>query len=124
MKAGDPHSVPLPAEAMEILCFARDLTGDKPDRPIFAGMKGKAMSDMTLGKALKAAGASACTVHGMRSAFRDWVAEQTDFPGDWAEAALAHTLPNKVEAAYRRTKFVEQRRRLMDAWADYLGGAE
>lgn len=124
MKAGDPHSVPLPAEALEILRFARDLTGDRPDRPIFEGMKGKAMSDMTLGKALRAAGAGAYTVHGMRSAFRDWVAERTDFPGDWAEAALAHTLPNKVEAAYRRTKFVEQRRRLMDAWADYLGGAE
>ena len=51
------------------------------------------------------------------------MAEQIAFPGEWAEAALAHTLPNKVEAAYRRTKFVEQRRRLMVAWADYLGGA-
>lgn len=62
-------------------------------------------------------------VHGMRSAFRDWIAEQTSFPGDWAEAALAHTLPNKVEAAYRRTKFVELRRKLMAAWSDYLAGA-
>jgi integrase len=123
MKVGDPHCVPLSAEALEILRLARDLNGDKPDRPIFADMKGKAMSDMTLGKALSVAGAGAYTVHGMRSAFRDWVAEQTSFPGDWAEAALAHTLPNKVEAAYRRTKFVEQRRRLMDAWGDYLGGA-
>jgi hypothetical protein len=43
----------------------------------------------------------------MRSAFRDWIAEQTSFPGNWAEAALAHSLPNKVEAAYKRTKFLE-----------------
>jgi integrase len=123
MKVGDPHSVPLPAEAMEILHFARRLAGDRPDRPIFAGLKSKAMSDMTLGKALKAAGAGAYTVHGMRSAFRDWVAEQTDFPREWAEAALAHTPPNKVEAAYLRTKFVEQRRSLMAAWAEFLGDA-
>ena len=58
----------------------------------------------------------------MRSAFRDWVAEKTNFPADWAEAALAHTLPNRVEAAYRRTKFVEQRRELMEAWAAFLTG--
>jgi integrase len=62
------------------------------------------------------------TVHGFRSSFRDWVAEQTSFPGEWAEAALAHILSNKVEAAYRRTKFLDQRRKLMDAWADYLSG--
>ena len=56
-------------------------------------------------------------------AFRDWAAEQTSFPGDWAEAALAHTLPNKVEAAYKRTKFLEQRRKMMAAWAGYLAMA-
>lgn len=123
MKVGDPHCVPLSEEAMEILRLVRALTGDRADRPIFAGLKGKAMSNMTLGKALNVAGGGAFTVHGMRSAFRDWVAEMTSFPGAWAEAALAHTLSNKVEAAYLRTKFVEQRRTLMDAWADYLGGA-
>lgn len=53
------------------------------------------------------------TVHGFRSAFRDWVAEQTDYPGEIAEAALAHVIPNKVEAAYRRTDFLEKRRLLM-----------
>jgi integrase len=124
MKVGDPHCVPLPAAAMEILRLSRDLTGGKADGLIFVGLKGKKMSDATMSKALSAAGGGAFTVHGMRSAFRDWVAEQTTFPGEWAEAALAHTLPNKVEAAYRRTKFVEQRRGLMDAWADYLRGAE
>jgi hypothetical protein len=49
------------------------------------------------------------------------VAEQTNFPSEVAEAALAHTIPNKVEAAYKRTDFVEKRRKLMDAWASYCG---
>ncbi|KWV92437.1 hypothetical protein ASS64_14390 [Erythrobacter sp. AP23] len=55
------------------------------------------------------------TVHGFRSAFRDWVAEQTDYPGDVAEAALAHLFSNKVEAAYRRTDFLDKRRELLGA---------
>lgn len=123
MKAGDPHSVPLSSEALEVLRLARDLTDGKPDRPLFAGMrKGQEISDATMKKALTAAGSGAFTVHGMRSAFRDWVAEKTSFQGEWAEAALAHTLPNKVEAAYRRTKFVEQRRALMEAWAAFTNG--
>lgn len=62
------------------------------------------------------------TVHGFRSAFRDWVAEQTSFAGEVAEAALAHTIPNKVEAAYLRTDFLEKRRKLMDAWGAYCAG--
>jgi integrase len=62
------------------------------------------------------------TVHGFRSAFRDWVAEQTSFSGEVAEAALAHTIPNKVEAAYRRTDFLEKRRKLMEAWGAHCGG--
>ena len=59
------------------------------------------------------------TVHGFRSSFRDWCAEQTSFSGEVAEAALAHAIPNKVEAAYRRTDFLEKRRKLMDAWGAY-----
>jgi integrase len=63
------------------------------------------------------------TVHGFRSAFRDWVAEQTNYPGEVAEVALAHAIPNKVEAAYRRTDFLAKRRNLMRDWARYcLGG--
>lgn len=124
MKAGEPHCVPLSPEALEVLRLARRFTDGKLDRPIFAGMKkGQQISDATMAKALKLAAGDGYTVHGMRSAFRDWVAEKTSFPGDWAEAALAHTLPNRVEAAYRRTKFVEQRRKLMSAWAEFLGGA-
>ena len=59
------------------------------------------------------------TVHGFRSSFRDWVAEKTNWPGEVAEAALAHTIENKVEAAYRRTKYLEKRQDLMVEWADF-----
>lgn len=120
MKAGDAHSVPLAPAAVETLRQVRELTAVRKEQPIFPGLKGQPLSDATLAKVLRVGGGGAYTVHGMRSAFRDWIAEQTTFPGDWAEAALAHTLPNKVEAAYKRTKFLEQRRKLMEAWADYV----
>ena len=126
MKAGEAHSVPLSPAAIEVLERAGELSGAakvtdaRKGKPIFGGLKGQPLSDATLAKVLRVGGQGAYTVHGMRSAFRDWAAEQTTFPGDWAEAALAHTLPNKVEAAYKRTKFLEQRRKMMAAWADYL----
>lgn len=123
MKAGEPHSVPLVPAAMDILRELRDLLGADPAALIFPSMKrGKMLSDVGITKAFRLAGGTD-TLHGTaRSSFRDWVAEKTSFPGEWAEAALAHALPNKVEAAYRRTKFIEQRRTLMAAWADYLDG--
>lgn len=62
------------------------------------------------------------TVHRFRSAFRDWVAEETNTPGEVAEAALAHAVSNKVEAAYRRIDFLEKRRVLMRRWADFCTG--
>jgi integrase len=120
MKAGEAHSVPLTPDALGALRQVRELTKVRKGQPIFPGLKGQALSDATLAKVLRVAGGGDYTVHGMRSAFRDWIAEQTTFPGDWAEAALAHTLPNKVEAAYKRTKFLDQRRKLMTAWADFL----
>jgi integrase len=120
MKAGEAHSVPLTPAAVEVLRQVREITSVRKGQPIFPGLKGKPLSDATLAKVLRVAGEGSATVHGMRSAFRDWVAEQTSFPDAWAEAALAHTLPNKVEAAYKRTKFLEQRRKLMAAWSDYL----
>lgn len=123
MKAGEAHSVPLSAPAIEVLRRIRELTGARKDQPIFPGLKGQPLSDATLAKVLRVGGGGQYTVHGMRSAFRDWAAEQTSFPGDWAEAALAHALPNKVEAAYKRTKFLDQRRKMMAAWAGYLSAA-
>ena len=59
------------------------------------------------------------TVHGFRSTFRDWAAEQTNYPREVAEQALAHAIPDKVEAAYRRTDLFERRRKMMDAWAKF-----
>jgi len=59
------------------------------------------------------------TAHGFRSTFRDWASEQTAFPREVAEAALAHVIENKVEAAYRRGDLIEKRRKLMEAWAAY-----
>jgi integrase len=62
------------------------------------------------------------TAHGFRSSFRDWCGEETHFPREIAEAALAHAVGNEVEAAYRRGDALEKRRGLMEAWADYLEG--
>ena len=59
------------------------------------------------------------TVHGFRSAFRDWAAESTSFPNEVCEAALAHVIENKAEAAYRRGDALEKRRALMEAWAKF-----
>jgi integrase len=122
MKSGEAHSVPLTPAAVEVLRQVREITPIRKGQPVFPGLKGKPLSDATLAKVLRVGGGDSYTVHGMRSAFRDWIAEQTSFPGDWAEAALAHTLPNKVEAAYKRTKFLEQRRKLMEAWTEFLKG--
>ena len=122
MKAGEAHSVPLTDATIDVLHRVGELCGMRKGRPIFPGLKGQPLSDATIAKALHVAGGEGYTVHGMRSAFRDWAAEKTSFPGDWAEAALAHTLPNKVEAAYKRTRFLEQRRQLMASWEDYLAG--
>lgn len=76
------------------------------------------MSDMTLVKIMRDMDVAA-TPHGFRSSFRDWAADQTTFPGEVAEAALAHAVPDKVVAAYRRTDFLEKRRALMAGWGAY-----
>jgi integrase len=125
MKAGEAHTVPLSPAALDVLREIQGFIIGRPGEPIFPGMKGKPLSDMTLAKALRVAGGDAATVHGMRSAFRDWVAEKMPtVPGDVAEAALAHAIQNKTEAAYRRAKYLDQRRELMAKWADYLAGVQ
>lgn len=122
MKAGKPHTAALSDAAVEVLrTMAGFVVGHKGEL-VFKGVGGKRLSDMTLTKALRDAKVKDYTVHGFRSSFRDWIAEQTSFPGEWAEAALSHALSNKVEAAYLRTKYLDQRRTLMAAWADYLTG--
>jgi integrase len=117
MKSGRPHRVPLSAEAVAVLDAVRGLDAAF----VFpGGRRGKPLSNAAMTALLKRMGHGAITVHGFRSSFRDWAAEQTAFPREVAEAALAHVLADKVEAAYRRSDLFERRRRLMDAWAGYL----
>jgi integrase len=84
-------------------------------------MRGGELSDMSLSAVLRRLGVSndTATVHGFRSTFRDWAAERTAYPRELAEAALAHTNADKVEAAYLRSDLIEKRRGLMQAWADF-----
>lgn len=120
-KTDKPHLVPLSPAAFAIALEAREYWGDDPDQLLFPGMNGE-MSDATIMKALKVHGGGEYTVHGFRSTFRDWAAER-GFNDSWAEAALAHSNPDTVEAAYRRTVFFNQRRdKLMPAWEGYLRG--
>jgi integrase len=121
MKAGREHVVPLSPAAKQVFARASDLRTEG-SRFVFQGAKrDKSMSDMTLLKALRSMG-EPFTVHGFRSSFRDWVSEETSFPGELAEAALAHIIENKVEAAYRRGNLLAKRRKLMDAWGEYCSG--
>ncbi|TVV76024.1 tyrosine-type recombinase/integrase [Sphingomonas solaris] len=123
MKAGREHRVPLSGRAGELLeglSGARDAETAKPGDPVFAGPKGKPLSSMAMAMLLRRMG-SAVTAHGFRSAFRDWASETTGFPHEVCEMALAHTIGNKAEAAYRRGDLFNKRRGLMDAWAGYCG---
>lgn len=120
MKAGKAHRVALSSAAMEILRH-RAKKGTEPGALVFSSdmRKGSPVSDMTLSAYLRRAELP-FTVHGFRASFRMWAAEKTAFPREIAEAALAHTNTDRVEAAYQRSDFFEKRRRLMQAWADYL----
>jgi integrase len=123
MKAGRPHAVPLSEPAVAVLQRAAEMRmSDDPDALVFPGeRRGRPLSDMTLTMALRRMGAG-CTAHGFRSSFRDWAAEATNFPREVAEAALAHVLADKVEAAYRRSDLLEKRRKMMGAWATFCTG--
>jgi integrase len=117
IKAGKEHRVPLSRPALDLL---QRLHADRNGPYIFPGAKaGKPLSNMALLMALRRLGRGDLTTHGFRSTFRMWAAEQTNFPREVAEQALAHSLPDKVEAAYQRSDLFEKRRKLMDAWADY-----
>jgi integrase len=121
MKAGKEHVVPLSDPAAAAFRRAAELRTSGSDLIFPGASRGKPLSDMTLLKVLRDMGMK-LTVHGFRSAFRDWCAEETSVSGEVAEAALAHAISNKVEAAYRRTDFLEKRRKLMEGWAAYCEG--
>lgn len=121
MKARREQRVPLSKGALKLL-QATPL--EQRIGLCFAGTKGQPLSDMTLSAVLRRMGHPDITVHGFRSTFRDWASETTAFPSEVVEKALAHTITNAVEAAYRRGDLFEKRRRLMQAWCDYLCGAQ
>jgi integrase len=117
MKAGREHRVPLSRAALRLL---KMLHGNREGEFVFSGQKpGKPLSVMALEMVLRRMKIEGVTVHGFRSAFRDWAAERTNFPNEVCEAALAHVIENKAEAAYRRGDLFEKRRKLMEAWATY-----
>ncbi len=119
MKAGTVHVVPLSEASLDVLGRATDFRSPIGDL-VFPGQNPRRqLSDMTLLKILRDKG-DEYTVHGFRSSFRDWAAEKTNYPGEIAEAALAHTIANKVEAAYRRTDFLDKRRPLMADWSEFV----
>lgn len=117
MKMRIEHVVPLSPHALTVLHSAMAIRREGTDL-IFPGMNGGAMSDMTLLGVLRRM-KEPTTVHGFRSSFRTWVAEETNFPGEVAEAALAHQNPNEVERAYQRGGLLDKRRKLMEAWGAY-----
>ena len=120
MKAGLTHVVPLSPRCVEILIAARQIASETdfvfPDATTGCAMAVNRFLNTrdALGYARQV-----CTPHGFRSSFRDWAAEETPFPSEVVEMALAHTIRNKVEAAYRRGNLLVKRRDLMDAWATY-----
>lgn len=114
MKAGREHRVPLSNHAVELLNETRKL-----ENPfLFPGQRGGPMSGMAMAMLLRRMGHE-LTVHGFRSSFRDWASETTAFPHEVCEMALAHSISNKSEAAYRRGDIFDKRRMLMDEWAHY-----
>ena len=121
MKAGREHVVPLSPQAVAL--FKRMKPHKRGDSDlVFPGMRrGKPLSDMPLTKALRDMGRTV-TAHGFRSTFRDWVAEQTTWPAELAEAALAHVVSDKTVAAYQRGTMLEKRREMMAAWAHFAEG--
>ncbi len=116
MKAGKEHRVPLSPQAIAFLAK----TPRPPTGYVFPGQKaGKPLSNMAMLELLKRMDRGDLTVHGFRSTFRDWASERTNFPRDVCEMALAHTVSDATEAAYRRGDLFEKRRRLMVEWAKH-----
>jgi integrase len=117
MKAGVEHRIPLSEQALAVL---GRVAATKVNDVVFCGQKlGRPLSNMALLMMLRRMGRDDITVHGFRSTFRDWAADRTAFPREVVEAALAHTVVNKTEAAYRRTDLFEKRRPLMQKWGSF-----
>ena len=116
MKAAREHRVPLPRMVLDFLkTLSREIGNDL----VFPSLRGKILSDSAVSKVLKELGVLG-TVHGMRSSFRDWAAEQTSYPRELCELSLAHVNRNRVEAAYQRSDLIEKRRALIDEWVEFV----
>ncbi len=123
MKAGREHRVPLSGAALALLQKVAPLRPAKDGEAayLFPGARpGRPLSNMATDMLLRRMKRDDITTHGFRSSFRDWCAEQTSYPGEMAEAALAHTVRDKVEAAYRRGDLFERRRAMMEEWAGFV----
>lgn len=119
MKAGKEHRVPLSERALAIV---EEMKAERVNNHPFVfpgGRQGRPLSNMAMLKLLGRMDRGDLTAHGFRSSFRDWAAECTHFPAEVVEMALAHTVGDKVEAAYRRGDLFQKRRDLMEAWARY-----
>jgi integrase len=118
MKAGRAHRVPLTPRALEILDRAEMIRGGEY---VFPGQRhARPLSPMAMEMMLRRMKVENATVHGFRSSFRDWAGECTAFPREVAEGALAHTIGDATERAYRRGDALEKRRKVMEAWAAFL----
>ncbi|WP_395020995.1 tyrosine-type recombinase/integrase [Dongia sp.] len=118
IKSAREHRVPLSVAAVALL---QSLQGSAPRQGLIFPYGKKHISNNAMLALLRRMKRTDITVHGFRSSFRDWAAEQTNFPREVAEMALAHVVSDKVEAAYRRGDLMEKRRKLMEAWSGYVG---
>ena len=123
MKSGKPHEVPLTERMTSVLRHAATLNVGG-DFVFPSGISGRPLSNNTLRQALQKRLEVDATVHGMRSAFKDWAAETTNYANEVSEMALGHVISNKVEAAYRRGNLLNKRRQLMDDWSNFLSGCD
>lgn len=118
MKAGKPHTVTLSQTAIEILAALE--RGRDTDFIFHGGAPTVPLSNMAMSMLLRRMGLESVTVHGFRSSFKDWSLDQTEFPDELSEEALAHIVGSKVRRAYRRGEALERRRRLMNEWATFV----
>ena len=118
MKSDRPHRVPLSDAAIQVLLTLKgDTTPDKSDL-VFALPTGRPLGEKAMRRACHRIN-PAVSVHGMRSTFRDWVADATKFPRELAELAIAHAFKGEAEAAYWRTDALEKRKPMMEAWGRF-----
>jgi integrase len=120
MKAGKEHRVPLCDRALRILDEMKQIRTWRPSEYVFQGLKdGQPLSDMSMLMRLRRMGHPGLTVHGFRASASSWCAARTRFPAEMRELALAHTVSDKVVAAYQRDDMFEKRRRLAEAWCEF-----